>query len=63
MTLKTIEVNLFDFKGDIYDKQITLFFRERIRNEKKFDRIEQLRDQLVKDKSEALKILRAYEGK
>jgi len=60
ISLKTIEVNLFNFKGNIYEKQVTLFFRKRIRNEKKFDRIEQLRDQLVKDKVEAQKILKDY---
>lgn len=63
MSLKTIEVNLFDFKGDIYDKRITLIFRERIRDEKKFERIEQLRNQLVMDKSDALKLLKAYKEK
>ena len=56
MPLKTIEVNLFDFQGDIYNKNITIYFRRRIRKEKKFDGIEQLRMQLVKDRSEALKI-------
>ena len=63
MPIKTIEVNLFDFKGDIYNSNVTLYFRKRIRNEKKFDGIEQLREQLVKDKSEAQNILRGYKEK
>jgi riboflavin kinase/FMN adenylyltransferase len=63
MPIKTIEVNLFNFKVDIYNNKVTLYFRKRIRNEKKFDGIEQLREQLVKDKSEAQKILKEYKRK
>ena len=46
---KTIEVNLFDFKEDIYGSKITLFFNQRIRDEIKFDSIEDLKLQLKKD--------------
>ncbi len=63
MPIKTIEVNLFNFKGDIYSSNVSIFFRKRIRNEKKFHGIEQLKDQLAIDKSEAQKILRTYQGK
>jgi riboflavin kinase/FMN adenylyltransferase len=60
MSLKTIEVNLFNFAGDIYSKDVTLIFRSRIRNEKKFDGIDQLRDQLIKDREAAQKILKTF---
>jgi riboflavin kinase/FMN adenylyltransferase len=63
MPIKTIEVNLFDFKADLYNNQVTVYFRKRIRNEKKFDGIEQLREQLLKDRSEAQKILKNYKDK
>ena len=58
MPIKTIEVNLFNFTGDIYSKQVAIYFRQRIRKELKFDNIEQLREQLVKDRTDAIRILR-----
>jgi riboflavin kinase/FMN adenylyltransferase len=50
MAIKTIEVNLFDFQDDIYDQDVLLHFRNRIRDEKKFRGIEHLREQLVIDR-------------
>jgi riboflavin kinase/FMN adenylyltransferase len=54
---KSIEVHIFDFEADIYNSQITLYFVTKIRDEQKFAGIEQLKDQLVKDKIIALNIL------
>ena len=54
---RSIEVNIFDFGGDIYGKEITLKFIGKIRDEKKFETIEMLVYQLEKDKIEALTIL------
>jgi len=54
---RSIEVNIFDFEGDIYGKEITLAFVGKIRDEQKFDNIEMLVYQLEKDKIEALKIM------
>ena len=53
----TIEVNIFDFETDIYGETITISFVERMRDEKKFDNLEALTAQLVKDKEATLKIL------
>lgn len=53
----SIEVNVFDFQQDIYDKYIKLFFIDRIRGERKFDNIEELKTQLIEDKYSAEKIL------
>lgn len=53
----TIEVHIFDFKDQIYEKEITIHFVDRMRNEIKFNSIEDLKNQLVKDKEHALKIL------
>lgn len=47
----TIETYILDFDEDIYGKNIEVFFIKKIRNEKKFNGIEQLKDQLKKDKS------------
>jgi len=46
---KTIEINIFDFKKDIYDEIVTLEFYEKIRDEKKFDSALSLIDQIKKD--------------
>lgn len=54
---KTIEVHLFEFEENIYDQKITLHFIERIRDEQKFKHVDQLTEQLKKDKETALKIL------
>lgn len=54
---KTIEVNIFNFKSNIYNNKIIIHFIERIRDEIKFDKIENLQNQLYLDKKSALEIL------
>ena len=50
MGVKMIEANFFDFDGNLYDKHLTLRFLKRIREEKKFDTLEQLKDQIHVDR-------------
>ena len=45
----SIETNILEFNDDIYGKVITIEFLERIRDEKKFNGIEELKEQLQKD--------------
>ena len=47
---KTIEVNFFDFEGDLYDKNIEVNIKKFIRDEIKFDSLELLKSQIQKDK-------------
>ena len=54
---RSIEVNIFDFAGDVYGKNITLVFVDKIREEKKFPGVEALVTQLITDKEVALKLL------
>jgi len=54
---RSIEVNIFDFNENIYGQKITLLFIDKIRDEKKFPGVEQLVQQLKKDKQTALEIL------
>ena len=53
----TIEVNIFNFDEDIYNKEIQIEFYERIRNEEKFNHLSDLKTQLQLDKQHALQIL------
>jgi len=47
---RNIEVNIFDFDNDIYNKDIAVFFNRFIRNEIKFNNLQELRIQLLNDK-------------
>jgi riboflavin kinase / FMN adenylyltransferase len=50
--IQVIEANFFNFDGNLYDKHITLKFHKRIREEKKFSSLEQLKNQIERDKTE-----------
>lgn len=51
-----IEVNIFDFDENIYNKTITVQFLEYLRGEIKFRNLEELKKQLYKDKETAIGI-------
>ena len=44
-----IEAHILDFGDDIYQKDIKLFLKNFIRNEKKFNNIDELKNQIMKD--------------
>ena len=46
---KNIETHIFDFDKELYGKHITVEFLKRMRNEKKFDSLEELSAAIVKD--------------
>ncbi|MCZ8197511.1 MAG: bifunctional riboflavin kinase/FAD synthetase [Flavobacterium sp.] len=52
----TIEVYFFDFDKDIYDTSVTVTILDRIRDEKKFDSFEDLKEQLKKDRIKVMEI-------
>ena len=54
---KTIEVNLFEFDGDIYGEKVKLDLIQRVRAEQKFEGLSQLVEQLKMDKEVVEKIL------
>jgi riboflavin kinase/FMN adenylyltransferase len=54
---RTIEVNIFDFNREIYGETIQVRFFDRIRDEKKFNGIEELKEQLDADKKQSMKVL------
>lgn len=47
---QTLEVHLFDFNKDLYDKKLKILFVEKIRDEQKFESLDALKKQLEKDK-------------
>lgn len=54
---RTIEVNVFDFEGDLYGRELTLEFVERLREEKKFGSRAELVHRLREDERMVRRIL------
>jgi len=57
---RVVEVNLFGFEGDLYGRKIKVAFLEWLRCEKKFDSLNELKEQIAIDKKEILDILQNY---
>ena len=55
--LKSIEVHILNFDKDIYGRKITVVFRKRLRDEKKFENLKQLTEQMSQDKQDTLRLL------
>ncbi|MFN7689849.1 MAG: bifunctional riboflavin kinase/FAD synthetase [Bacteroidota bacterium] len=53
----SIEVNIFEFNADIYNKDITFFIYKKLRDEEKYSSLDELKAQLAVDKQNALKFL------
>lgn len=56
-TSETIEVNIFNFNQNIYNKTIRIEFYGRIRDEQKFEQFADLKNQLQIDKEKAIQTL------
>ena len=46
----TLEVNIFDFSGDIYNDEIIVSFIRFVRGDEKFESLEALKEQLEVDR-------------
>tara|TARA_B100000809_G_scaffold252838_2_gene288048 strand:+ start:37489 stop:38424 length:936 start_codon:yes stop_codon:yes gene_type:complete len=55
---ETIETHFFNFDGDLYEKKIHLELLDFLREEQKFDSVEDLRNQLSRDKEKSLELLK-----
>lgn len=53
-----LEINYFDFDKDLYDKELTVDFHKFIRDEQKFDGVDQLIEQIKKDEETCRKIIK-----
>ena len=49
----SLEVHVFDFAGTLYGQRIDVSFRHPLRDEVKFDSIDELKDQIARDFDEA----------
>lgn len=56
----TVEVHMFDFDEEIYDKELSVQFVDKLRNEIKFENLAALTNQLENDKLQALSLLTAF---
>jgi riboflavin kinase/FMN adenylyltransferase len=54
---RSIEVHILNFDKDIYGRKISVIFRKRLRDEKKFDNLKQLTEQMANDKQDTLRFL------
>ena len=54
----TVESHIIDFCGDIYNENVTVSFLEYIRGDIKFNGLEELKNQILKDKKKAIEILK-----
>ncbi|RKY42662.1 MAG: hypothetical protein DRP85_01985 [Candidatus Makaraimicrobium thalassicum] len=52
-----IEVHIIGFKGDLYGRSLEIFFKRKLRREKRFKNEEMLKRQITKDVEQAKKIL------
>jgi riboflavin kinase/FMN adenylyltransferase len=57
VSLRSIEVHILNFGNDIYGRDISVFFRKRLRDEKKFDNLTQLKEQMARDKEDTIRLL------
>lgn len=53
----TVEAHIIGFQGDLYGTEATLSFADRIRDERKFDSLDALKEQIADDKRSGVKIL------
>jgi len=54
---RRIEVHVFDLDSDLYGKKVTLLLIDRVRDERKFDSVEALKQRLLIDKNKVEQLL------
>jgi len=55
--VERVEINLFDFDGDLYDQELRIEVHHYLRAQEKYGSLENLKAQLHRDKSDALRLL------
>ena len=57
---KSIEVNIFDFNDDIYGNRISVQLLHFLRSDKKFNGLNELKEELIKDRANSLEFFETY---
>ena len=60
---KNIEANIFNFNKEIYGESLTIHLHQFVREDRKFDDVEQLTMQIKKDEEKSIQILRSLKNK
>jgi riboflavin kinase/FMN adenylyltransferase len=55
--IRSIEVHIINFDNEIYGRKITVVFRKRLRDEKRFKNLKDLSEQMDRDKQDTLRLL------
>ncbi|HLR72605.1 MAG TPA: bifunctional riboflavin kinase/FAD synthetase [Pseudogracilibacillus sp.] len=55
-TIPSLEVYIFDFEADIYEEEVTVYWYKHMRDEKKFNGVDEIVNQLTEDEKQ----IRAY---
>jgi riboflavin kinase/FMN adenylyltransferase len=58
---RSLEVHLFDFEGELYGHRLEVEFVKHLRDERKFESLEALKDRIARDAAEAMYILRGLD--
>ena len=58
--LPLVEVHIFGFDKDIYGRNITIWFAQKLRDEMKFNTLDELVTRLKKDRTEAKRVMRRF---
>jgi len=59
---QAVEVYVVDYRGDLYGEEIQVEFVERLRGEKRFDNVEELKKQMAEDVKKGITLLSAKGG-
>jgi riboflavin kinase/FMN adenylyltransferase len=59
---RAVEVYVVDYRGDLYGEEIQVEFVERLRGEKRFDSVEELKRQMAEDVKKGISLLSAKGG-
>ncbi len=54
---RTVETHILNYQGDLYGRQINIDIVERLRGEKRFDTVEELKQQIAEDIKQGIAIL------
>ena len=60
---RAVEVYIVDYRGDLYGQELQLEFVERLREERRFDSVEELKKQMAEDVKRGVAILSVKGGK